>query len=79
MKLKPFFFSGIKLTYAAKGGDAYDLLDGNSFEGNPSIFALFNVGIGTLYDFKNGAVIKAEMSTKVFPDFKNGFGWKLQR
>lgn len=78
-QLKPFFFSGIKLTYASKGRDTYELLDGNSFEGNPSIFALFNVGIGTLYDFKNGAVIKVEMGTKVFPDFKIGFGWKLQR
>ncbi len=78
-QLKPFFFGGIKATYAAKGKATYRLIDGNNFQTNPNLFALFNFGLGTLYDFKNGAVVKVEIGTKFFPDFKIGFGWKLQQ
>ncbi len=76
-QFKPFFFSGINATYAVKGERAYNRISNFDNIGGNSLLSIFNIGIGSLYEFKNGLVIKGEVGSKYFPDCRIGIGWTL--
>ncbi|MEM1120488.1 MAG: hypothetical protein AAGJ18_08550, partial [Bacteroidota bacterium] len=78
-QFKPYFFVGLKGTYAAKGDITYNALSDFDPDDNNLIFGLLNFGLGTLYEFKNGLAIKAEVGNQFFPDAKVGIGWHFNR
>jgi len=77
-QLKPFFFGGIKVTRSVGGDATYDKVGKVSSELTSNLFSFFNLGVGTLYQFNNGMVIKGEVGTRFFPDCKIGVGWSIK-